>query len=752
MNSWLLQHFFNPGFVLPWGAALVAAPIIIHLINRMRYRRVRFAAMEFLLQSQQRNRRRILFEQLLLLLLRILIVLGMLALIARLILDPGQLALFRGTKAHHLVLLDDSGSMHDRWGESSAFQNALEVAKRIAAEGTRRPNSQTYSLLLLSNPEEPEFLQRDVDESFVGELETRLGNLKCSHQSLDLADGLEAARSFFAQEKATVQYLHVVSDFRNRDWTESRAVGESIELLDDDGVTINLVRTVDAPHENLAVTELSGDLQVAAVGVPVRLKTVLENFGKQAARDVRLSVVADGAKLPMSITFEKVEPSTAVAREFDVTFDSPGKHQLRVGLEEDALSEDNARYLAIDISQSNDVLIIDGNPVADAGSFVTDALAADASLTGFAPLVESVDYLRKHPLSSFQCIYLLNVAELPSDALKPLTEYVAGGGGLAWFLGDAVQPSFYNDALYAEGNGIFPVPLGPARQELPSDAATNPGPDLVFADHPIFRVFQGQDNPFVESVRIGSYLPAAEGWIRDDNERKDGVTTVAVLRNKQPFMFEHRFGRGRIITCLSTAGPQWNNWARNPSYVIFQLELEKHIARNDRVQQTRLVGEPIDFSLDAAEYSDAIEIAAPDTGGERTTRLRAAPAEAATRDEDSSSELRLSAAYTETDVPGVYRVRLIDRNQVPEESWIAYNVPVSESDLDVATDEQVRQQIGGDVRVEIQAPGDYRWIEGKDAGQDVRRVLLVVLVCLLLAEQALAYRLSYHPRTAGVSA
>ena len=26
MNVWLAQHFFHPGFVLPWGAALIASP------------------------------------------------------------------------------------------------------------------------------------------------------------------------------------------------------------------------------------------------------------------------------------------------------------------------------------------------------------------------------------------------------------------------------------------------------------------------------------------------------------------------------------------------------------------------------------------------------------------------------------------------------------------------------------------------------------------------------------------------------
>ncbi len=139
MSDWIAQHFLHPSYVLPWGIALAAVPVIVHLINRLRYRRVRFAAMEFLLKSQQRNRRRLMIEQLILLLLRIAIVAGLLVLISRLVLDPSALWAFRGGKSHHVVLLDDSGSMRDRWGETSAFREGLAIVRRLVAEGARRP-------------------------------------------------------------------------------------------------------------------------------------------------------------------------------------------------------------------------------------------------------------------------------------------------------------------------------------------------------------------------------------------------------------------------------------------------------------------------------------------------------------------------------------------------------------------------------------------------------------------------------------
>jgi len=78
----MLESFLNPGYLLA-GLGLISLPIIIHLINRMRFKRVRWAAMEFLLKSQKRNRRRLIIEQLILLALRCLLVFLAVILVSR---------------------------------------------------------------------------------------------------------------------------------------------------------------------------------------------------------------------------------------------------------------------------------------------------------------------------------------------------------------------------------------------------------------------------------------------------------------------------------------------------------------------------------------------------------------------------------------------------------------------------------------------------------------------------------------------
>ena len=66
-----------------WGLPLVAAPVLIHLINLLRHRRVPWAAMELLLASQKKYKTRILLKQLLLLALRTAAVAGIVLALAQ---------------------------------------------------------------------------------------------------------------------------------------------------------------------------------------------------------------------------------------------------------------------------------------------------------------------------------------------------------------------------------------------------------------------------------------------------------------------------------------------------------------------------------------------------------------------------------------------------------------------------------------------------------------------------------------------
>ncbi|MCA9245597.1 MAG: BatA domain-containing protein, partial [Planctomycetales bacterium] len=68
---------FLPGFEMfaLAGAIAAAGPVLIHLMNRRRFRVVEWAAMDFLREAMQRNRKILRLRDLLLLILRTAVVL-----------------------------------------------------------------------------------------------------------------------------------------------------------------------------------------------------------------------------------------------------------------------------------------------------------------------------------------------------------------------------------------------------------------------------------------------------------------------------------------------------------------------------------------------------------------------------------------------------------------------------------------------------------------------------------------------------
>src|SRR3989441_11908988 len=124
----MFELFLNPAYLIA-GSALVSLPILIHLINRMRFKRIRWAAMEFLLRSQKRNRRRLVIEQLILLALRCLLVLLAVLLVARYLFS---FPIFEPQNTLHLFFLDFSLSITDQWKEEGDEKHSFKEGKEQA--------------------------------------------------------------------------------------------------------------------------------------------------------------------------------------------------------------------------------------------------------------------------------------------------------------------------------------------------------------------------------------------------------------------------------------------------------------------------------------------------------------------------------------------------------------------------------------------------------------------------------------------
>ncbi|HEY2759173.1 MAG TPA: hypothetical protein VGI75_00480, partial [Pirellulales bacterium] len=362
--------------------------------------------------------------------------------------------------------------------------------------------------------------------------------------------------------------------------------------------------------------------------------------------------------------------------------------------------------------------------------FLQSALAPPGPVpTGLRPRVEAPRFLDDHPLDEFSAIYICNVDRLPLDAIDKLTKYVDAGGGVAFFVGDRSRADFLNQ-IYDEGKGIFPVPV-----EAPVPLLVDQSqklPDLQIIDHPIFRIFSGENNPFIKMVNIEKYFAVKKGW-----KPAEGSATaiIASVRNGAPLVIDKKMGQGRVLAFLTTAGPRWNNWGRdNPSYVVAMQELQDYLAAGRQTDPSRQVGAPLEIVVDTQKYQPEVEFLTPAEGTAEKVIIKA----------ESQDNGPAIAKLTDTDVSGIYEVQLTGNDNSQENNAIAYNVDAAEGDLSRIGQEKLASELP-DVNYELHR-ADELYFDAKDMqGFNLSEGLLYALVVLLIAEQLLAYSASYHP-------
>lgn len=176
--------------------------------------------------------------------------------------------------------------------------------------------------------------------------------------------------------------------------------------------------------------------------------------------------------------------------------------------------------------------------------------------------------------------------------------------------------------------------------------------------------------------------------------------------------------------------------------------MQKYLDRNQPASVPHVTGEEIQISLDPALYRNQVEVRTPDP--RNVTRLSVTP-QAPTKGENAEPKTGKEAAtvtllqekFAETDLPGIYTVVRFRQDETSETQLLTFNVPTAESETSLASSEQLRSALGLP-GVRIHPFGELSLGQGKFSGQEVRDLLLLILAAVLIGEQLLAWKTSYH--------
>lgn len=732
----LALSFLNPGF-LPF-LALGAIPIIIYLINRQRYRRMEWAAMEFLLRAMRKNRRRIRLENLLLLIVRTLLILFFVLGMARPVLDDALLPeLGTANRRSEIYVIDTSYSMGLQEGGGDLLEAAIESIRR------RRENvlqaGDRIGLFTASD-----FPKALLDRSQVvsdGDFDPldALNSIELSYNSLNVGATLQEVNNWIRREAdrgTNVPWLvHFYTDAQASDWsTEEGAartvIADEVAKLTASGARLILHPLGPVSPHNATLSQLTPLTPLVAVDMPTQVLASVTNYGKTSVTGLEVELMVND--VTRSVKTVDLDPGESEQVNFPLILREPGPVRVAARLRSDDLDQDNWRYRVLNVRPGVDVLVVDGGGETDwleaaldsPSSAVAGIRLTPWNVTPIPAAQLEVELRQKRTAepsrsrTRTEVIILANVPTISESLNDEIRDYLAGGGGLLVFLGGYVNAQSYNEVAYRGGEGWFPAQL--ERVEFDQTRESSFPPIITAKDHPAV-AYLGQDPDVgLDIVRVHGYWSLGE-------IPEERVLMRLADPARTPFVFEKLVGAGRVVVVNTGADRDWTNFPISPAYVPFLYETLPYLSNSE---------ESDNLSVDQPYYRVLNRLLAeltlvPPAGGGGKARL------VPERDDEAN---RSFVNVPGQRYPGLYRLVLGSEEnggESPDDLWFSVNADPREGNLTRVVEAELLL-LYPDLRITERTEEVVADDAGSLQGGEMWRSILYAVLALILIESFLA--------------
>lgn len=740
----------NP--LLLYGAAAFAVPLIIHLLNRSRYKTIEWGAMHLLESVVVTNSRRVRLEQILLLLIRCAIPIALACCLAMPVLT-GWKSLPGDAPASTVILLDNSYSMDAPGQSGSRINEALnDTATIVQSMG----KGSDVSVILTGGVPTPLFDAPIFDSEA---LIDRLAFLEKGRGAAQWPQALELGSTVLSGMTNARRNLIVISDFQSSDM-QSLTSGQLDRLKEQTSgneipTSITLIRRDGEIGSNLAIEAIEKSAIAIGVGQTLKLRARVRNHGQIEATEVRLRLKVNNTTVDET---EIAVAGNATAQALFVhKFQEAGSQVIEVELDAgDDLRTDDSYRVAIDVLENIRVLLVDGDRKSGAMESETDFLSVALTPFRFGRM-KLADLLETRVVSPGEIIdqhlqwarvaVVANVERLSDEQVTKLRKFAISGKGLIFFMGDRVNQNWYNEVLH-DREGLLPLRL--ASQEG-GPREDDPRSKIVggFFDHPALQIFNsgGAELSQVDIqqwFRFASASASTESSNSTNSETanapaSDGRPTGTVLMkldNGDPLIVEKTIGRGFVTAVATSADPDWNTLPLRPVFVPLMQQLVTSIATRGVPETNLSAGQPL-VAFMPLESAKRPQVLTLPQDKQKTLKAVAEDGRAVVRYDKTSTPGVYSLLATRTDSNDTEGTATSDRRNFVVET------KRTESDLTTLDNDKLQEfaaAIGADVVADGQAFLDLD--AGRRHGREIWRWVLVGLLLLLFLELFLQQRFS----------
>ncbi len=560
--------FLNPAVL--FGLLAASIPVVIHLLNLRKLKKVEFSTLSFLKELQKTKIKRVKIKQWILLALRIALILFLVAAFARPTIESVSLGgSASAAKTTAVFILDDSFSMSVVNENGSAFNQAKQALKTLLDEFQE---GDEVAVITTSNEN---FLE---PTSNFAQVDSYIEDLTVSNISGSLNNSFIRAAQIISESQNFNKEIYILSDLQSSTLSGSGSSITEFSNLLNEQVNLYVMNFGKEGLYNLAVTDFQVNNQIFEKNKPVSFSATIANQSNKNVKNSVASLFINGSRSAQQSV--SLNPGETATINFETTLKDAGLLEVMTELEDDGVLQDNKRFLSLFVPEKIKILLLSDDP--GDSKFVDLALNTNKNNGSIEITKRSTNQISSFNLLNFNALIIVGGNGLSS--YNRLKEYLASGGGLIYFPGARTELAKIQEFC--------------SRLELPQPSSfigrinddSNPmNFDRVDYRHPLFEnLFEKNEKPEVESPGIYYHLNFFAG--------RNGRSIIDLLDNSS-FLSEFNLGEGKIL--FFNTPPELNS-TDFPVKALFPPLVNKsvfYLTSNVRGSKTVTAGSILNVSL-----------------------------------------------------------------------------------------------------------------------------------------------------------
>lgn len=667
------MNFLFPGFLFALSA--VAIPIIIHLFNFRKYKKVYFSNVQFLKEIEQKTSSSRKLKNLLILAARILAVVFLVLAFAKPYIPAENQSNSVSPQAIS-IYIDNSYSMETINKEGTLLDEAKRRAKEIVSAYGLNDKFQ-----LLTNDFEGKHQRLISSNEFLDALE----EVKISSSSKKIKEIIKRQQVILKEQVNSKKSAYLVSDF------QTNMLGND-SVPTDSTISMRLVRVKATTQPNVSVDSVWFVSPIHRPGQSEKLVIQLKNHSDEKAKNIAFKLLVNNQQKAFgSLEIDARKTNRDTVSISGLNF---GWQQAQLQLSDHPVSFDNNFNFSFYVQEKMPVLAINEQ---SQNPFLNAVYRADPFFDLNNASSGNINY---SSLSSYPLIILNSINNISDGLSQQLTAYVKSGGTLLIFPSLDLSSIGLKQLLQNLGTDI--------PEEIVNEEAKVVDINL---NHPIF-------TDVFEQVPKNINLPIAKKYIRYSNQSQTNKQVLLSLPGRRSFLSQYKTGKGKVFLSAVPLDNEASNLAQHAVFLPVMYRAALLSLRNNKLYYT--IGKDEFLNLNKVTLSASQTLKLKKSGfetipeviqGESNTRLFIA------------DQLREQGNYSLFKGDSLLNV-------------FAFNENKTESDLSYADDDELKKNMP-ESNMQILSPDKesiQNRIEAVNAGFQLWKLCLILSLLFLAAE------------------